>query len=49
MQTTGLTLEEIGPLFGDDVQVKFEDALHADLGDSSTTQSVSVHADEKDS
>ncbi|KAF4540158.1 MFS sugar transporter, partial [Lasiodiplodia theobromae] len=48
-ETTGLTLEEIGPLFGDDVQVKFEDALHADLGDSSTTQSVSVHADEKDS
>lgn len=39
-ETTGLTLEEIGPLFGDDVQVKFEDALHADLGDSERTQSI---------
>lgn len=46
-ETTGLTLEEIGPLFGDDVQVKFEDALHADLGESSRTQSVEVGPDSK--
>ncbi|KAL1648401.1 hypothetical protein SLS58_002154 [Diplodia intermedia] len=46
-ETTGLTLEEIGPLFGDDVQVKFEDALHADLGESTRTQSVEVSGDEK--